>query len=147
MDGSSLRHALGRFVSLPADRRALAIEAVLALGVARLLILTVPLRWVARRLERQVDPRPQPREASHIRDVGWAVRAAARRTPWESACLAQALAGKWMLGRRGLRGTVRLGVAKDADGRLEAHAWLCAGDIVLTGGAQMDRFKPIGDLE
>lgn len=142
-------HGLKQFVALPTRRRAISIEAVVTLGVARLLALTVPIRWIARRLERQATlPHPQPGEAGHIvREVGWAVRAAAPRTPWKSACLAQALAGKWMLGRRGVDSTIRLGVAKDADGNLQAHAWLCAGDAILTGGAQVRRFKPLGDLE
>jgi transglutaminase superfamily protein len=52
-----------------------------------------------------------------------------------------------MLGRRGLDSTIRLGVAKDADGNLQAHAWLCAGDAILTGGAQVRRFEPLADLE
>jgi hypothetical protein len=81
------------------------------------------------------------------REVGWAVRAAAPKTPWKSACLAQALAGKWMLGRRGLHGTIRLGVAKDADGNLQAHAWLCTGDRIVTGGGTAGRFTAVGDLE
>ena len=142
-------HALKRFVALPANRRAISIEAVITLGLARLLVLTVPIRWIARRLERHdALPHAQPGEAENIvREVGWAVRAAAPKTPWKSACLAQALAGKWMLGRRGLHGTIRLGVAKDADGNLHAHAWLCAGDTILTGGAQVRRFTPVGDLE
>ena len=142
-------YALKRFVALPAHRRAISIEAVITLGLARLLVLTVPIRWIARRLERQAAlPHGQPEQAGDIaREVGVAVRAAAPKTPWKSACLAQALAGKWMLARRGLRGTIRLGVAKDADGNLQAHAWLCAGDTVLTGGAQVRRFKLVGDLE
>lgn len=142
-------NALKRFVGLPAKRRALSIEAVITLGIARLLVLCVPIRWIARRLERQAAvSHAQPGEAGDIaREVGWAVRAAAPRTPWKSACLAQALAGKWMLGRRGLHGQIRLGVAKDADGNLQAHAWLCAGDTLLTGGGQVGRFTPIGDLE
>lgn len=139
---------LKRLVALPTHRRAIAIEAVITLGVARLLVRTVAIRWIARRLERQtIRPDVQAQEAPDIaREVGWAVRAAAAKTPWKSACLAQALAGRWMLGRRGLHGTIRLGVAKDADGHLQAHAWLCAGDTVLTGGAQARRFTPLGDL-
>lgn len=140
---------LKKFVALPTSRRAISIEAVIALGVARLLVLTVPIRWIARRLERRATvPHAQPGEAGDIvREVGWAVRAAAPKTPWKSACLAQALAGKWMLGRRGLDSTIRLGVAKGADGNLQAHAWLCAGDTILTGGAQVRRFEPLGNLE
>ena len=142
-------YTLKRFVALPANRRAISVEAVIALGVARLLVLTVPIRWITRRLERQATlPHAQPGEAGDvIREVGWAVRAAAPKTPWDSACLVQALAGKWMLGRRGLDSAIRLGVAKDADGNLQAHAWLCAGDTILTGGAQVPRFEPLGDLE
>ena len=141
---------LKRFVALPTDRRAISIEAVITLGVARLLVLTVPIRWIARRARATGRPRScaQPGETGDIvREVGWAVRAAAPKTPWKSACLAQALAGKWMLGRRGLHVTIRLGVAKDADGNLQAHAWLCAGDTILTGGAQVRRFESLGDLE
>jgi hypothetical protein len=75
------------------------------------------------------------------------VGAAAPKTPWKSACLAQALGADDVLGRRGLDAVIRLGVAKDSDGNLQAHAWLCAGDAILTGGAQASRFRPIGDLE
>lgn len=142
-------HALNRFVTLPAHRRAIAAEAVIALGLARLLVLTVPIRWIARRFGRRpAPPHAQPTPLGDVvREVGWAVRAAASRTPWKSACLAQAIAGKWMLARRGVQATIRLGVAKDADGTLHAHAWLCAGDAVLTGGGQMRRFTLLGDLE
>ncbi len=134
---------------MPANRRGISIEAVVALGVARLLVLTVPIRWIAGRLEQQERGLPvSPAAAEEIaREVGWAVRAAAPKTPWKSACLAQALAGKWMLGRRGVRGTIRLGVAKDADGNLEAHAWLCIGERILTGGGTVRPFTAIGDLE
>ena len=141
--------ALRRFTALPAARRTISIEAVVALGVARALILTVPMRWISRRLERQAaGARPSPRvEREVIREVGWAVRAAAPKTPWKSACLAQSLAGKWMLRRRGVDGVIRLAVAKDADGKLHAHAWLCAGDAVLTTADPAHRFTYVGDLD
>jgi hypothetical protein len=143
------RGALQRFMALPGHRRALAIEAVVALGIARLLILTTPTRWIVRRLEQQAErSRAQAGAAGEAaREVGWAVRAAAPKTPWQSACLAQAIAGKWMLGRRGLRATIRLGVAKDAAGNIRAHAWLYSGDTILAGGAQAPRFTTIADLE
>lgn len=143
------RHVWMRFRALPLERRAISIEAVIALAIARVLVLTLPVRWIARRLDRQAAAISGARaEAADVmREVGWAVRAAAPKTPWKSACLVQALAGKWMLARRGLRSTIHLGVAKDSDGTLQAHAWLCAGDRVLTGGAQMRRFTRIGELE
>jgi transglutaminase superfamily protein len=140
---------LKRFTAMPANRRGISVEAVVALGVARFLVLAVPIRWIARRLERQTSGiHVSPAAADAIaREVGWAVRAAAPKTPWKSACLAQALAGKWMLGRRGLHGTIRLGVAKDADRNLHAHAWLYIGDRIVTGGGTAGRFTAVGDIE
>src|SRR5262245_32537194 len=106
------------------------------------------MRWIARRLELRALPDMQREHAPNVvREVGWAVRAAAPKTPWKSACLAQAIAGKSMLARRGVRATVHLGVVKDGAGDLAAHAWLCADDIVITGGAKARKFKPVGVLE
>jgi hypothetical protein len=141
---------LKRFTDLPSNRRGLSIEAVITLGIARLLVLCVPIRWITRLLERPASRAPlniAPTDEI-VREVGWAVRAAAPKTPWKSACLPQALAGKWMLARRGIHGTIRLGVAKNASGGLEAHAWLYSGGVILTGGGEpMRRFTPIGELE
>ena len=66
--------------------------------------------------------------------IGWAVRTMARRTPWNSNCLAQAIAAKRMLRRRRIACTLYLGLAKDAKDELAAHAWLRCGNRILTGG-------------
>ena len=44
-----------------------------------------------------------------------------------------------MLRRRGLPGTLHLGVAKEGN-RMEAHAWLRCGDQIVTGGHELERF-------
>jgi len=81
-------------------------------------------------------------------DIEWAIRAAARRTNWESACLAQALTGMAMLARRGCTATVYLGVARDESGvgTMKAHAWLRCGDTILTGAAGYDGYVPISSF-
>jgi len=67
--------------------------------------------------------------------IGSAVTSAANYTPWESVCLPQAVAAKWMIRRRNIAGTLYLGVMKDETNRekLAAHAWIRCGRIVLTG--------------
>ena len=75
--------------------------------------------------------------------VAWAVRGAAARTPWSSSCLTQSLSGFAMLRRRGIRGTVYLGVGKDGAGDLNAHSWLVSGGRILTGAGERDAFSPI----
>jgi hypothetical protein len=72
--------------------------------------------------------------------VRWAIDAAARRTPWRSKCLEQAIAGKWMLRRRGIASTMYLGVVHNP---FEAHAWLRVGRMNVTGGSRVDRYAVV----
>lgn len=69
-----------------------------------------------------------------IRDVQFAVVGICNRTPWESKCLVQALTAKKLLNRYKLPCTLYMGVAKDREGSMIAHAWLRCGMIFVTGG-------------
>ena len=69
----------------------------------------------------------------------WAIAVTARLVGY--TCLAQALAARVLLERRGFDCRLRLGVVR-ADGRFEAHAWLERGGRVVVGGA-VDRFATI----
>jgi len=130
----------------------LLIEAVIWLGLARAASLALPFRWTVRLFALRPDPDSTARRAGMPSAVaavtpllGWALRAAATRTPWKSTCLAQALAGARMLRRRDLPGRVALGVARSAEPPrpLEAHAWLSSGEEILTGAAEAERFSVV----
>jgi Transglutaminase-like superfamily len=128
-------------------QRALLAEAALALTVAEAAIRWAPLRWVGRGMGRNSVESPAantPEQADRARQIGWALRTAARHLSWNCRCLAQALAGRWMLKRRGIPSTVYLGVGRGRREWLDAHAWLRSGEVVLTGGAGRQRFKTIG---
>jgi hypothetical protein len=63
------------------------------------------------------------------------------RTPWRSKCLEQALAGRIMLGRRGIASSIHLGLDRKAGATsmsqgMDAHAWLVVGDQVVMGGGE-----------
>lgn len=133
-----------KFLALPNGERLLLCEALLALMAARLVLALVPFRKVAAWLG------PLGMEsASTVSDsddlaaerVGWAVETMARHVPWDSRCLAQALAAWWMLGRRGIDGTVYFGVAKDPAKAFSAHAWLRCGTRYVTGGNGHAQFQ------
>lgn len=130
-------------------RRRLALEAYGLLGVCRLLILALPFKFLAARLMgwfmAETLTRMPDRAQARAADVGWAVRRMADHTPWQSTCLAQALAAQNMLRRRGLGSTVYLGVARhrEATQGLEAHAWLRCGDAIVTGAEEMDDFQSV----
>ena len=76
-------------------------------------------------------------------EVSSTVRTASRRLPWQCKCLVQAMAAKWMLQRRGARTTLYLGLAKDEEQELCAHAWLRSGDAILTGARGHKRFTVV----
>lgn len=75
--------------------------------------------------------------------IGWAVTALGRRVPWDGRCLAQALAATAMLRRRGVEGTVSLGVRDGESAGFEAHAWLRVGSCMVTGGAGHEHYKSL----
>jgi Transglutaminase-like superfamily len=136
----------------PANRYLL-LEAGLSLGIVRAAILVLPFAWVARRLALETgngatspmadDPAAR---AAALR-IGRAIRIAAHRTPWESKCLAQALAAALMLRSRKIPFVLTLGVAKTPNPSpgIDAHAWLFSGDILLTG-AGYERYSAIAQF-
>lgn len=58
----------------------------------------------------------------------------ADKTPWESKCLVRALTTQRLVHRKGIETTLYLGVGKDENGKMIAHAWIRCGEIYLTGG-------------
>jgi hypothetical protein len=72
----------------------------------------------------------------------------ARRFVPATTCLSQALAAQVMLTRSGHSVRLRIGVAKDQSGILEAHAWLENQGVVVFGGvAGFSRFTALPPLE
>ncbi|PKN04109.1 MAG: hypothetical protein CVU74_08570 [Deltaproteobacteria bacterium HGW-Deltaproteobacteria-9] len=134
----SLKDAPAKWHRRNGTERMLLLEAFLLLGAARLGVLILPFRLLAKSLGHhmtEADASIQPADLQLARIIGWAVRSAANYTPWGSVCLPQAVAAKWMIKRRGIPGTLYLGVMKDETKpeKLAAHAWLRCGQIILTG--------------
>jgi len=73
-----------------------------------------------------------PAASAAVDRVRWAVHVAATRTRWKPACLSRAVAAQSMLRRRSVASTLYLGV--DPARSLEAHAWVRAGSVFVTGG-------------
>lgn len=73
-------------------------------------------------------------ESPVLSQIRWAVGAVCSRTPWESKCLVRALTAKKLLNQRGFACTLYMGVARDKEGKMIAHAWLRCGTQYITGG-------------
>lgn len=137
---TTLQRKLKTFASLSWTERALFFEAYLRLGIARAAVLTLPFPWLSRHwgvphLESLYSPHNDTAR-SFLRPLVWAIRTASRYTPWKSNCLAQAIAAKAMLRRRGFTSTLYLGMKTPSahpQGKVEAHAWLRCGDTWICG--------------
>jgi hypothetical protein len=88
-----------------------------------------------------------PLSPASVYKIVWAVSAAARRVP-RATCLTQALATQIMLGRRGHRTTLQLGIMKTEAGKVDAHAWLEREGKVLIGlNETFDRLTRLPPLD
>jgi len=143
----SLINDLRKFLSRSWQDRFFFIEAYVLLGVLRMAILTLPFRTITEMMgleQGQQTVLPEKTVCSDAGKIGWAVQAAASRTPWESACLVQALTGMVMLGRRNIHATLYLGIAKvEGLETMAAHAWLSCGGVILTGAGGVERYTAI----
>jgi len=66
-------------------------------------------------------------------DIRTAINMVCQHTPWESKCLVQAYTAKHLLKKRGIPATVYLGVRKDNEKGMKAHAWTRCGCYYVTG--------------
>jgi hypothetical protein len=79
-------------------------------------------------------------------DVSWAVTRVAAYFPLSAMCLAQALAARAMLRRRGIGSMMHVGVARSEAAPFEAHAWLEAAGVEVTGYPVPPHLREIGWL-
>ncbi|USJ02802.1 lasso peptide biosynthesis B2 protein [Xanthomonas prunicola] len=144
------RRMLAAFGRLPRFERLLLVPAWILLGLARAAVRWLGFRRLAHWVGDQVAvppalPRLDTRAQRRAMQIGRTVRLAARHTPWDSNCLAQALAAHYLLGLFRVAHLLCLGVThSDDDGQLQAHAWVLAGSTRVTGGRTAERFTRVG---
>jgi len=132
-----------RVLRLTPRKAVLLAEASVAITAARMQLKWVPFTWIrSRKLEREESGNPRASDDVGER-IAWSVATSARRLPGTTTCLAQSLAAQALLLRRSVGGEIHLGVGKDDDHQLGAHAWLTSGDAVITGEDEAEDFSTI----
>ncbi|PXA93029.1 lasso peptide biosynthesis B2 protein [Nostoc sp. 3335mG] len=134
--------------------RALLLEASAQLAAARLRIRILPFKAIAKDLGTFVPPgdpriaacRATAPEDQHrtARQIGWAVTRAAAHVPFEAVCLPQAMAAHAMLKRRGIDSAVHFGARRSTDKPIDAHAWLDAAGVEVTGYPVVEGMSELG---
>ncbi|HYI38919.1 MAG TPA: lasso peptide biosynthesis B2 protein [Allosphingosinicella sp.] len=134
-------------------RRGLVAEACLSLIAAEARLRLLPLKnqgmgemTPATGPARDAFAAASETERQAALDVGWAVTKSAVYFPVPIRCLAQALAARAMLRRRGTRSLLHVGVARPESTSFEAHAWLEAAGVEVTGYPVPPQLREIGLL-
>ena len=107
--------------------------------------LTSLTRWIERRPVRQ-SPDSRADEASLAE---WVDRLMTRLPgPWRKTCLKRAFVLYYLLRRIGRPAELRIGVRRDEEGNLAAHAWLVRNGVpVLEAGADhVDSYQVLSDF-
>ena len=123
------------------------LKAVYWTGIARILIVFVPLRRFSFLLGTHMKETPNTNSAENLdllKKVALAIIRSGRFVPWRCLCYEQAIAAKMILRKYGLETTMYYGVAKDQDKKLIAHAWVRCGDYIVTGRMGMNIFTVVG---
>jgi hypothetical protein len=136
---------LGKFLRLAREDRLLLVEAATLLAVIRLALVFVPFTRLRRSMSRLSARKPRRRSLPPGR-AAWAVEVASRHVPGTRHCLTQALAGQLMLARSGVPALLRIGLARNDEGKLHGHAWLESEGLILIGGAEAAEYKELNSF-
>lgn len=126
------------------------LQGALLLCLMRIGLSLFSFRQVARTVKRAAHllRRRRSSDSRYFRRVVWAIPALAKRMLPERPCLPQALAVQFLFLRSGKPATLHIGVDKDENDRLIAHAWVeCEGEVVVGGNLSPVSYSELPDVE
>ncbi|MDB5707274.1 MAG: hypothetical protein JWN66_4390 [Sphingomonas bacterium] len=150
----SIAHKLRTAALMGPRRQLLVVEACASMFIARMSLAIFPFSRLAKGFGAFVPP-TDPRvlaqaegaaeeQVRTARAIGWAVRSSAPYMPFKTVCLQQAMAAHAMLRRRGIASVMHFGAGKSDDKPIDAHAWLDAVGVKVTGYPVAANFSELG---
>jgi len=120
------------------------------LAAIRLGLFLLPFRillWLLRTISRPAT-HASANGINAVRNIVWAVEVSSRCMPGGAKCLARALTAKVLLNWYGYAPDLKIGVAKNNGGILEAHAWIeHQGQVVIGQLNDLSRFIPLSQMQ
>ncbi|MDN3644831.1 lasso peptide biosynthesis B2 protein [Pontixanthobacter aestiaquae] len=137
------------FSGLPGDEVWAFFEATVLLTYARIIVNLVPLSYWRKQVQVSKHDTADmalltKEQRQKSRMVMRTINRAGRNLPVKFVCLPQAFAARWMLTRRGIPTELFLGTQLAAEEDREFHAWLKAGDIMITGHCDEEAYAVFG---
>ena len=141
---------INKYLRMPASTKMLLIEAFFWSLIANIVIGRLPLKYYTRLLlinqqKTQTSKRSQEMDEL-VCQIKSTICILVKNAPWKVKCYSQAIVAKQLFHKKGLNTTLKLGLAKDDNKQLIAHAWLLLGDRCMTGGRNHHLFTPIAEF-
>lgn len=146
---STISGKIRTFVGLPAFVKLWAIPVWFMLGLARLAVLVIPMRFLARFMGAAAGlaarlPIVTVQQHARALLISNVIKLAARYAPWNANCFAQALTARFLLGVYDVPYAIFFGLMRDPSSReMKAHAWVGAGPVRVTGGDGFSQFTVV----
>lgn len=136
-----------KYYSIEPTERKILNRTLFWLIYAFVLVRFIPLRWFSSMLgefNRHVEVDLDNREIQLIALFRKNLKRLKEILPWKVKCFEEALAGKKTLNRHAIKTTLFLGVTKQGEQNLKAHAWLKSGNHFVTGERGYKQYTVVG---
>ncbi len=134
------------FSRKPIHEQQLYFEAALLLIIFRVVIQIVPFRHIVDGLGMHMTESPfdgEPDVYDFLSTLSKCITTWSRLLPCECKCLVQAITAKKMLDLRHIKSTLYLGVKKEEGNLFCAHAWVRAGNNIITGDNKLEEYTVV----
>ena len=114
---------------------------------ASVLARAIPLKWFSYLLgdfKKEINIDLDSKQLELILVLKKNIRRIKRILPWKVKCFEEAIAAKKVLEKYNISSTLYLGVDKNKEKELIAHAWLKVGKDVIIGEKGFDKFVVVG---
>ncbi|WP_414575537.1 lasso peptide biosynthesis B2 protein [Anabaena sp. CCY 9402-a] len=134
-----------KFLRLNHSDRYLLINTLILLGLINLGLWLLPFSTLRRLLNRISQPNSRISKPS-VHKIIWAVDVSTNFIPG-AKCLARALTCQVFMVQSGYSPELRIGVAKNEEGKLKAHAWIeNQGKVVIGYLSNLSSYTPLPTL-
>lgn len=127
-----------KFFNKPLHINLLLIEASIytlwAYLMIRIFSFKTYLKWLK-------NPKKNIYNEQDIKEVFFTIKKIDKYAFWTTTCYTQAIAARLIFKRKNIKSQIFLGMTKDKDGQLLAHAWTKVEDLVITGGGNLNKYK------
>jgi hypothetical protein len=136
-----------KYYSIDQTERKILNRTFVWLMYAFILVRFIPLRWFNSLLgefNKETEIKLDDKQIQLINLFRKNLKRLKKVLPWQVKCFEEAIAGKKVLNIFDIKTTLFLGVTKEGEQNLKAHAWLKIGDQFITGEQGHQNYTVVG---